>query len=307
MVENNIINPPCFNPEMIHGLNDFLEQAQPIKYYLLVLYSHEEIMGESCEVMEQLKIGRSTDNDLVVRDPRVSRHHFKITREKNGLFVTDLLSKNGTYLNHQRIESSVQLKNGDIINAGWSIFRFDEQRDIRITMIRNIYLEAIKDKLTQLFNKQYIINQLLHHISEKANLPFALLMMDIDHFKQVNDTYGHPAGDEALRYVAYRIASIVREHDVAARYGGEEFMVGLMGVGPDQAWEIAERIRTAVAAEPIRTENAVFSLSISIGIAFFPAEYHDMDKLIALADRRLYQAKHGGRNRTIMNTDPGRS
>lgn len=292
---------PAPIPGLIQGLNDFLEQAQPIKHYLLVLYSHEDIMGETYEIIDNLKVGRSTDNDLVIPDLRVSRHHFKIVRENESFYLTDLISKNGTYLNHAVIKNQSPIKNGDIINAGWSIFRFYEQRNVRVTMIRNIYLEAIKDKLTQLFNKHYTISQIMNHINGKHRETFALLMMDIDHFKLVNDHYGHPAGDEALKFVSYKIVSILREKDIAGRYGGEEFIVGLMGVDNQEAWEIAERIRKVVALEPIQTENALFSLSISIGMAFFPADSQNLQELISIADRRLYQAKHDGRNRTVMN------
>jgi diguanylate cyclase (GGDEF)-like protein len=134
----------------------------------------------------------------------------------------------------------------------------------------------------------------------------AVLMLDLDHFKEFNDRYGHPAGDEALRVFGHLLASSVRENDVAARYGGEEFAVYLAGLEEKAAAEVAERIRertetTIIPLGPGKTGR----LTVSIGVAVVPEDGTDRVMILKAADAALYQAKLAGRNRVVVR--PGRS
>lgn len=138
----------------------------------------------------------------------------------------------------------------------------------------------------------------------------AVLLADLDHFKRVNDTYGHLAGDVVLRRVADTFAHEVREYDVVGRFGGEEFVVVLPSTGPDRATQIAERLRHRVATLDLEVEDVtgqrrqVWGLTVSIGLAHYPAHGRDLDDLLRIADAALYTAKAAGRNR-VQVASPG--
>jgi len=131
-----------------------------------------------------------------------------------------------------------------------------------------------------------------------------LILCDIDHFKRINDTYGHPFGDEVLRQVAKLFARVVRTVDLAARTGGEEFAILLEDSDPDGAWKVAERLRLLVCGTSINSGGESVPVSISLGIASFPQDANNMEKLVSCADQALYQAKGKGRNRTVVWQNP---
>ncbi len=159
---------------------------------------------------------------------------------------------------------------------------------------------AILDGLTELYNYREFHNRLGHEFQRakryKKALP--LVMIDIDHFKRFNDTYGHLAGDEVLRSMGRLIRESLRNVDIPARYGGEEFAVILPETAPEQAEVVAERLRSSVAEHPFSVEGRNVSLTISLGLASFPHDAETKEGLIKAADRALYCAKSGGRNRT---------
>lgn len=155
--------------------------------------------------------------------------------------------------------------------------------------------EAMTDPLTGLMNRrtfELIVNE---WIGDRTL--FSILIIDVDHFKAINDTYGHLAGDEVLRRLARTVSSSVRPADVCCRYGGEEFVVLLRDARSSKAYQIAERIRLQTEGEDHLTEEP---LTVSIGVAEFPAQAESADKLFELADKALYQAKETGRNRTVL-------
>jgi diguanylate cyclase (GGDEF)-like protein len=124
-------------------------------------------------------------------------------------------------------------------------------------------------------------------------------MLDVDHFKHVNDRYGHDAGDVVLREVALRCRAALRTSDLIARWGGEEFLMMIPGIGPAGVLRLAERLRSALAATPVHVGEAAISITASLGVASAPADATSMDELIRLADQRLYTAKAAGRNRVV--------
>jgi diguanylate cyclase (GGDEF)-like protein len=130
-----------------------------------------------------------------------------------------------------------------------------------------------------------------------------LLLTDIDHFKKVNDTYGHPIGDVVLRGVAQVVRDCVRKIDLAARYGGEEFAIMLEGTDLNGARQLAERIRAEVQKQVFQSPKGPFSCTLSLGIAVYPDDGHDAKALIDHADQALYHAKHNGRNRAVAWPD----
>jgi two-component system, cell cycle response regulator len=161
---------------------------------------------------------------------------------------------------------------------------------------------AATDPLTGLSNRRHIEPQLLGETSRalRHRATFSVLMADLDHFKLVNDRYGHDAGDEVLREVARRIRSMLRTEDRPARWGGEEFLVLLTDTDADQAAIVAEKIREALAETPIEVNGQSIDMTISIGVAEHQGEDDPLD-LIRRADRALYQAKDEGRNRVCTD------
>ncbi len=158
---------------------------------------------------------------------------------------------------------------------------------------------ATHDGLTELYNHREFHRLLEQEVQRARRYPkeFSLLMMDIDHFKQFNDTYGHLSGDEALRAIGVIIRKHARSVDIAARYGGEEFAIILTDTPSKQAEEVAERLRSSVAGHTFSIKGEVASLTISIGLTSFPADSDTGEGLVKVADNALYCAKSSGRNR----------
>ncbi len=163
--------------------------------------------------------------------------------------------------------------------------------------------QSIRDSLTNLFNRRFMEIALDRELRRAARhqKPLAVLMLDIDHFKQLNDTYGHEAGDVVLREVAAVMRQAVRSEDTVCRYGGEEFVVILPELATDDALTRAESIRHMVSELRIYNRGeALREVTISIGVAVYPENGDSLDQLLGLADRALYEAKHLGRNRVVL-------
>jgi diguanylate cyclase (GGDEF)-like protein len=160
---------------------------------------------------------------------------------------------------------------------------------------------AQKDGLTGLANRRAFNEELTKATKrqDRQGGSLALLLLDIDHFKKLNDSYGHPAGDAALRMVAETLRHVVREGDTAARYGGEEFAVILPGNDESGALQLAERLRSALQKQRVAFEGARIQMTASFGVAVWPAAGRELEPLLAAADRALYAAKEGGRNRVV--------
>jgi diguanylate cyclase (GGDEF)-like protein len=159
---------------------------------------------------------------------------------------------------------------------------------------------AITDKLTGLYNRRYFDHFLDFEIkrSSRQNASLALLMIDIDNFKQINDTFGHLFGDKILNKLGDIVKSIIRETDLAARYGGEEFSIVMSNTGLEEAAEIAERMRKAISAYNFDIKE--LPTTVSIGIAVYPLDSTSLQDLISNADRALYRAKHEGKNQVCV-------
>lgn len=158
--------------------------------------------------------------------------------------------------------------------------------------------EASRDSLTSLWNRKAILGILERELlrSERDHAPVGVIMIDVDHFKAVNDSRGHAAGDAVLRIIASGIAAVVRPYDSVGRYGGEEFLIVAPGCGMGETWELAERVRVHVAGCSIMAGGANVQVSLSLGIATGEAAC-DIEKVLQAADAALYQAKNAGRNR----------
>jgi len=170
---------------------------------------------------------------------------------------------------------------------------------------KNKQLEAlsITDSLTGLYNRSHLMETLAAEVarSRRHYRPFTLLIMDIDHFKSYNDTYGHLAGDEVLRRTGLLLKESIRNCDYAARYGGEEFIVILPETGPEDGVETAERIRNQIAEKEMGSDGTPLRVTVSVGVASFPKDGDDPHSLMKRADVALYEAKRRGRNRVVLN------
>lgn len=169
---------------------------------------------------------------------------------------------------------------------------------------KELYELAITDGLTGLNNYRYFNEQLKHELSraKRHNLNVSAIMLDIDYFKNYNDTNGHPAGDEVLRTIAKLIHSNIRKIDIAARYGGEEFALLLVETDKNSAAIVADKIKKIVEDYPFINQETQPNnkITVSIGVATYPLDNNDPDQIISIADQRLYKAKELGRNRVIL-------
>lgn len=169
-------------------------------------------------------------------------------------------------------------------------------------LYREMTQKSIMDPMTKLYNRRYftdVLNDVIE-ICKKEALKVSLIMIDIDYFKRVNDTYGHLIGDDVLKELANRIKMCMRSDDIVARYGGEEFVVVLPSVDEKQAYNIAERIRVEIESKPFTTAAGELNITVSAGICEYPTKADSLERLIANADRALYMAKALGRNRVII-------
>jgi len=247
-------------------------------------------------------IGRRSDCDLSLKYDGVSRNHARIVYEGEGYVVEDLGSSNGTLVRGQAIQRH-RLEHGDILQFGplvsvrYSITDAQEEN-----ILRHLYEASVRDSLTGAFNREYLSERLKTEVAfaVRHRTETSLIMFDLDHFKRVNDTYGHQAGDAVLISVVQSVTQTLRAEDVLARYGGEEFAVSVRGIDMAGTKRLAERIREANHRE-VAYKGQHVPISISVGCATL-SECDDpptVDGLIALTDKRLYAAKQAGRNRVI--------
>jgi diguanylate cyclase (GGDEF)-like protein len=249
----------------------------------------------------QTVIGRSFDSGIRLVDDGISRAHARVEHTSAGTYIEDLGSANGTYVNGDRVGRRLLLSDGDKVQLGsTTILKFTYHDDIESDFLVRMFESARRDHLTRAFSKQYLLTQLATEFAyaRRHSAPLTVLMIDLDHFKHVNDTYGHPAGDRVLARIGTTLSAMVRTEDLVARYGGEEFTVVCRGIDLSQGRTLAERLRGCVEALRVEEGEAVMRLTISVGVASFPASGIDSpEDLLAAADRALYRAKNGGRNR----------
>ena len=251
---------------------------------------------------ETYVVGRENDADLIINRSAVSRHHARLVRDKRGHWsVEDLNSTNGSFVNEERAASQ-PLRDGDQVRFGDAIFKFLVGSNVESAYHEEIYRMTILDGLTGVHNKRYFLDFLERELASahRHSHPLSVVMIDIDHFKAVNDTKGHLCGDEALKEMCNRIKPRIRREDLFARYGGEEFAAVLTCTDLRGAVWFAEDLRRIIEASPFTFEDQVFPVTISLGVGCI--EGHDEMTDIALikqADENLYVAKHGGRNKVV--------
>jgi len=254
---------------------------------------------------DEVILGRATSAAVRLEDDGISRNHAKVSMRGDELWIEDMGSQNGTFINGEKITSQ-RLKDGDKIQVGaTTILKFTYHDDLDDRFQQKMYDAALHDGLTKAFNKRHFLERLAVEVAyaRRHKTPLTLIMLDVDHFKHVNDKFGHLAGDYVLVSLAAIIEKQLRTEDLFARYGGEEFAVLCRGATLGNAAVLGERLRAQV--EQARFEHAgnVIPVTISLGIAAHAEKAADgATALVAEADAGLYDAKRGGRNRVVARS-----
>jgi diguanylate cyclase (GGDEF)-like protein len=280
-----------------------------------LVFLRGELLAEPIPLdRDEVTLGRALEADVRVNDARASRMHARINVEHDPATgetryrIRDLGSTNGTILNGEPV-TDAYLRDGDKLTVGEHLLRFDLLDDIDREYQRQIHRLLAHDELTGLLTSKSFFSELRREAAraETEARPFCVLMMDIDHFKQVNDTHGHLVGSQTLEEVGALIMRALRAGDVAARFGGEEFAAFLLSADCAQGLVAAERVRTAIESHHFpavrrgaaHDSGETLRITISIGVASYPDDARDSIELIELADTALYRAKNLGRNRVV--------
>lgn len=249
---------------------------------------------------EQVTAGRNADNQIPLEFSGISRYHFKLTQHQPDKWsVEDAGSKNGTYVNNKKISQALELKKGDMIKIGSIALKFLPKGDPERLTYDKLNHEANTDQFTGCYNKTFFNEKISLEVkkSKVTGTPLSLIIFDLDHFKHLNDTEGHDAGDYVLKDLANLIRKNgVRDKDIFARYGGEEFVILLPKTNLKQAFEIAERLRKLIENHPFIYEQKKLPVTASIGVADYRQGVLTGTELFKRADKAVYKAKEGGRN-----------
>lgn len=249
-------------------------------------------------------VGRQQSAELWLTDGGVSRRHALVERRGDEVVLTDQGSANGTYVNGERITERA-LVDGDLIQFGsLALFRFLVTDPDHHRMLLSLYEASVRDPLTGAFNRDYLQERLRAELSfaKRHGTQVSVVIYDLDHFKQVNDTHGHVVGDKVLVALAALVRDGIRVEDVLVRYGGEEFLLILRDIPVGNAAVVAERLRAGIEALRIDVGTAVLSVTASFGCASLACcGSFGPEALIQTADRRLLAAKRLGRNRVVAD------
>jgi len=278
-----------------------LKEDQPC----LVLISGAPLGRKFPLIPPRVIIGRGEAVELRVDESSVSREHaeVEVDASNEAVVLTDLRSTNGTYVNDVPIDS-VELKEGDIIRLGTTIFKYLPKGNIENVFVEKMHDMANIDAHTKIFNKKYSLEYLDNEFIRCRSLkkPLSIILFDLDHFKKINDTHGHVAGDfileESCRVLKEKV---IRGVDIFGRFGGEEFLVILPDTKLQAACSLAERIRNVIEDHDFVYEDKSISLTLSLGVTELNTSVETAQSLLKRADHALYNAKNSGRNRVCAN------
>lgn len=249
-----------------------------------------------------LSIGRSQNSDVLIGNSAdgTSRHHARVSFDDNGdLLLEDLGSTNGTLVNRELCRKQ-RLQPNDVIQIGESLLKLVVDDD-ELRFHEQLYRMAVCDPLTGLSNRTHFETVIEQEVSRarRGRQPLALLLMDLDNFKAINDRWGHLAGDEVLRELGGLLRAVLRQHDLACRFGGDEFVLLLPATTRDAARQVADRCLHQVSTHPFCFEGQPLEVGVSIGLAVLGPQMARSESLIAAADDALYRAKSRGRGQVI--------
>lgn len=272
----------------------------------LVLYSGPDAGRRFVLPEGTLVIGRAPGCELMIDTASISRRHAELSVQGEQVWLRDLGSANGSLVNDHRIEGSVQLRDADVVRLADVVLKFYAADNVDALLHDRIWRLAAIDAGTDVFSRRFLLDALDRELrlSRRHRRALSLVCFDLDHFKAVNDRYGHNAGDLVLRETAAVVRGVIRSTDLLGRLGGEEFAVVLPETALGAAIELAEHMRAAVAAHGVPVPGTAGAMdmhrqTISLGVAQLSDEMAGMRELLEAADRRLYAAKRGGRDRVF--------
>ncbi|MBL8149340.1 MAG: GGDEF domain-containing protein [Blastocatellia bacterium] len=287
----------------------------PKKCFASLIFLCGDKLGTAIRIdRPKMLIGRDSEVvDIALDDDVASRVHaqiFTLTSDdgEKQFWFSDLGSTNGTLLNGILLakQDPKQLRDGDKIKIGRQLFKFALLDELEVEYQERVHELIVHDDLTGLLTRKSFAFELERELvrSQRHRHEFCILMMDIDFFKKVNDTYGHLIGSEVLHLTAKVIQRTLRDSDVVARYGGEEFIALLPETAKHKGIEAADRVREAMEKyrfpASLHDPEAFINITISIGVAEFPSDKLNSTALIEAADQALYEAKQTGRNRVCI-------
>lgn len=249
-------------------------------------------------------IGRKGNADVPLGDVTVSWEHARLTVESDGVYIEDLESQNGTFINDRRVRERTRIIDGDYVRLGGgsTVVKFSMMAEFEKRALRTLFELTLRDPLTRLYNRRYFDARLLSEFAfaQRQHSELALLLIDIDHFKHFNDTCGHQVGDVVLKLVASSIQRMLRPEDVLSRYGGEEFVVIARGTSLRNIHILGERLCRQIRSLVLDLPDHDLTVTVSIGASCMgPGEMKgSAEALLRSADQALFEAKAGGRNRT---------
>jgi len=285
-----------------YELQKFERARSEVYIYDLAVHESHRRRGVATGLIREL--GRIAKNTVHLPFEGVSRQHARLVLKQGRYWLEDLDSANGTFVQGTRITTHA-LADGDVIQFGPRVvFRYSVTDPGEEKILRQLYESSVKDSLTGAYNREYFGERLKTEVAyaTRHQTELSLLMLDVDHFKKVNDTYGHPGGDAVLVATVAAISGTLRGEDVVARYGGEEFAVILRGIELSNAVTAADRVRELIAAQTVAHEGRTMHCTVSIGVGSLRCTTEPtIDGMVAVSDRRLYLAKRGGRNRVVSS------
>lgn len=283
-----------------------LAQAGQAPPSLVLLVGPANTVGRQWPIEDTDRvIGRAPTCHIFVDERSLSKSHAKVVMAGGDVSIIDLESTNKTQVNGKVLPplQPVRLKNNDQIKMGNVILKFLERGSIETVASAQAYDRGQTDALTGIANRGALNTRAaeLYKRSGLLGIPISLIIFDIDKFKNVNDTYGHPTGDYVIKEIASVVrAKLIRENDFFARAGGEEFVLVLLGSSATTAQEVAERVRLTIQAHKFEHEGKTIPVTISAGVSTNNAEDTGWETIYERADKALYAAKNGGRNRVCQ-------
>lgn len=285
----------------VEEVRDSIARAQRKQAALVVLQGSESEIGTHIMLDRPVTLGRDPKAELTLQDEGISRRHCRIAfdKDKSAFFIEDLGSTNGTLLNGKRLHAPTKLEAGDRIYLGACVVKFTYSDALEVGYHAQMDVLVGTDDLTGLIAKRRFDAAFVRAVEEARRMraPLAVMMLDLDGLKQINDTHGHPVGAHTIAEVGKVIGKVVSPHGAACRFGGDEFAAFLPNLKKRAALEVGETIRALVAGHRFEKDGVVVRPTISIGVSAYPDDGASAEVLLRHADQALYRAKKTGRDR----------
>ncbi len=270
---------------------------------LVVIHDKKKLyQGKRFDLLGRVvHIGRQVGSEITLEEEGVSRVHARVERTERGWVLMDVGSKNGTLHNDREVSSVRLLRNGDRVKIGSVILKYLSGSDVEAAFYEEVYQTFISDNLTQLANRNRFDERLQVEFvrARRHGRPLSLVLLDVDFFKNVNDSYGHQVGDAVLANIGRILNARLRGDDLGARVGGEEFAMLLPETRLEDARALADELRTTIDRTPAVINEVEIGVSVSAGCAALDDADTSVAELYGRADERLYAAKEAGRNRVL--------